>query len=80
MLGGIIKGSLISISSKNGSQISVGQFGTTNNPVALSAVIFCNILPMNAKGGNKNFYLLRIPRKHCCRTKESGLYQKNLSN
>ena len=64
MVGGIIKGSLISISSKNGNQISVGQFGTTNNPVALSAVIFYNILPMNAKGGNKNFYLLRIPRKH----------------
>ena len=40
MLGGIMKGSLISISIKNGNQICVGQFGTTNNPVALSAENF----------------------------------------
>ena len=42
---------LISIFIKSGNQISVGQFGITNNPVALSAKIFCNILPVHAKGG-----------------------------
>ena len=45
-----MKGSLISLSIKNGNQICVGQFGTTNNPAALSAEIVCNILPMHAKG------------------------------
>ena len=53
MLGGIIKDSLISISIKNGDQICVGQFATTNNPVALSAQIFCNIFPMHTKGGKQ---------------------------
>ena len=53
MLRGIIKGSQISISIKNGNQICVGQFGTTNNPVALSAKFFFNILPMYAKGGKQ---------------------------
>ena len=48
-----MKVSLISVSTKNGNQIRVGQFGTTNNPVALSAEIFCNILPMDAKGGKQ---------------------------
>ena len=48
-----MKGSLISISIKNGNQICVGQFGLTKNPVALSAEIFCNILPMHAKGGKQ---------------------------
>ena len=55
MLGGMIKGSLVSISIKNGNQICVGQFGTAINPVALSAEISCNILPM---------HLSRMPRKH----------------
>ena len=45
-----MKGSLISLSINYGNQICVGQFGTTNNPVALSAEIVCNILPMHAKG------------------------------
>ena len=53
MLRGIIKGSQISISIKNGNQICVGQFGTTNNPVALSEKSFFNILPMYAKGGKQ---------------------------
>ena len=45
-----MKGSLISISIKNGNQICVGQFGTTNNPVALSAENFSIMLPMHANG------------------------------
>ena len=53
MPGGIIKGSLIRTSIRNGNQIWVGQFGTTINPVALSAEIFCNTLPMHAKGGKQ---------------------------
>ena len=66
MLGGIIKGSLIIISIKNGKQTCVGQFDTTNNPVALSAEIFFVIsyLCMQKMGNNKTFYLPRIPRKH----------------
>ena len=50
MLVGIMKGSLISTSIKNGNQICAGQFDTSNNPVALSAEILCNIFPMHAKG------------------------------
>ena len=60
MLGGIIKGSMISISIKNGNQICVGQFGTTNNPVVLCAEVFC----MHAKGGKQILYLPMIPRKY----------------
>ena len=48
-----MKRSLISISIKNGNQICVGQFGTNNNAVALSAETFCNILPIHAKGGKQ---------------------------
>ena len=47
MLGGMIKVLLISILIKYGNQICVGQFGTTNDPVTLSANFFCHILPLN---------------------------------
>ena len=81
ILGGIIKGSLISISIRNGNQICVGQFGTINNPVALSAKIFCNILPMHAKGGKQNFLSSQDTEKAFVTSAEgSGLYEKNLSN
>ena len=82
MLGGIIKDSLISISIKNGDQICVGQFATTNNPVALSAQIFCNILPMHAKGGKKYNFLFSHDTEKAFVTsaKGSDLYEKNLSN
>ena len=56
MLRGIIKGSQISISIKNGNQICVGQFCTTNNPVALSAKFFLiSCLCMQRVGNNKIF-------------------------
>ena len=53
MLGGIIKGSLISISIKEGNHICVAQFGTSDNAVVLSAESFCNILPIHGKGKNR---------------------------
>ena len=82
MLEGIIKGSLISISIRNGNQICVGQFGRTDNPVALSAENFCSILAMHAKGGKKLNFLSSHDTEKAFVTsaKGSGLYEKNLSN
>ena len=82
MLGGIIKGSVISISIKNGNKICVGQFGNTNNPVALSTETFCNILAMHTKSG-KHLNVLSshdIQKAVVTSAKGSDLYEKNLSN
>ena len=81
MLGGIIKGSLISISIKNGNQICFGQFSATNNPTALSAETFCNILAMHAKCRAQNFLSARgTDIAFVTSAKGSSLYEKNLSN
>ena len=69
-----MKGSLISTPNKNGNQIFVGQFGTTNNPVALSAESFYNILPMQLFLSSRD-----TERAFVTSANESGLYKKNLS-
>ena len=69
-----MKGSLISTPNKNENQICVGQFGTTNNPVALSAEFFCNILPMQIFLSSRDTEGAFVTSAN-----ESGLYKKNLS-